>query len=62
MPAGAINEPDVPESAFSRHVINLLNLLLLYNRRLQHLLQFDGRVIYRTYTTAPYRIIEERFI
>ncbi len=42
--------------------INLLDLLLLYNRRLQHLLQFDGRVIYRTYTTAPYRIIEERFI
>ncbi len=47
---------------FPAMFINLLDLLLLYNRRLQHLLQFDGRVIYRTYTTAPYRIIEERFI
>jgi len=32
------------------------------HQRMQDLLAFDGRVIYRTYMTNPYRSLEERYI
>lgn len=33
-----------------------------YSRRLRHLLQFDGRVLYQTYSSMPYTVFEERYV
>ena len=33
-----------------------------YLPRLAHLLDFDGRILYRVYTTDPYEVVEERFL
>ena len=34
----------------------------MYRKRLEHLLGFDGQVIYRSYTTEPYKIIDDRIL
>ena len=34
----------------------------MYRLRIEHLLRFDGRLIYRAYSTEPFEIIEERFL
>ncbi len=34
----------------------------MYRLRVQHLLDFDGRVLHRTFTTEPFQIVEERYL
>ena len=34
----------------------------LYSRRLQQLLSFDGRVLFQSYTTPPFVVVDEQFV